>query len=204
MMNEKSVVVLGTFDSKSEEHLFLKDRIQARGLGTLTINIGTKAHPSFSPDFDLFAAMQEEGKGRTLPRDEAIRDVVARAIDLVQDLHAKGKIAGIVSAGGGTGTHMGTSVMRMLPLGVPKVMVSTVAAKDMKKIVGTKDITMMHSVVDLLGVNSVSGIVLDRAAGAVCGMAREQWLPGERGKENRPHVFRIYHAVGGNGKKGPE
>ncbi len=182
MMKEKFVVVLGTFDSKGEEHLFLKDRIQARGLGTLTINIGTKAQPSFSPDFDLFAAIQEEGKGRTLPRDEAIRDVVARAIDLVQDLHAKGKIAGIVSAGGGTGTHMGTSVMRVLPMGVPKVMVSTVAGKDMKKIVGTKDITMMHSVVDLLGVNSVSGIVLDRAAGAVCGMAREQWQPGERKK----------------------
>jgi uncharacterized protein (UPF0261 family) len=182
MNQEKCVVVLGTFDSKGEEHLFLRDRIQARGLGTITINIGTKAQPSFSPDFDLFAAMQEDGKGRRAPRDGAIREVVARAVDLVQDLHSRGKIAGIVSAGGGTGTHMGTSVMRMLPMGIPKVMVSTVAAKDMKKIVGTKDITMMHSVVDLLGVNSVSGMVLDRAAGAVCGMARDQWRPGERKK----------------------
>ena len=182
MNQEKSVVVLGTFDSKGEEHLFLKDRIEARGLGALTINIGTKAEPSFSPDFDLFSAMREGEKERTAPRDQAIQEIIARAVDLVQDLHSKGKIAGIVSAGGGTGTHMGTSVMRVLPMGIPKVMLSTVAAKDMKQIVGTKDITMMHSVVDLLGVNSVSGMVLDRAAGAVCGMARDQWDPGARKK----------------------
>ena len=182
MNQEKYVVILGTFDSKGEEHLFLRDRIRARGLGTLTINIGTKAQPSFSPDFDLFAKMQEAGRGRTVPRDEAIKGVVAHAISLVHKLHLKGKIAGIVSAGGGTGTHMGTSVMRVLPMGIPKVMVSTVAAKNMKEIVGTKDITMMHSVIDLLGVNSISGMVLDRAAGAVSGMVRDQWNPGDRKK----------------------
>lgn len=65
----------------------------------------------------------------------------------------------------------------MLPLGVPKVMISTVASRNMAKIVGTKNITMMHSVVDLLGVNSISGMVLDRAAGAICGMDQKQWEP---------------------------
>jgi uncharacterized protein (UPF0261 family) len=63
----------------------------------------------------------------------------------------------MISAGGGTGTHLGTSIMRVLPLGVPKVMVSTVASRNMAKTVGPRDITMMHSVVDLLGVNSISG-----------------------------------------------
>ena len=182
MNQEKYIVVLGTFDSKGEEHLFLRDRIQKRGLKAITINIGTKAQPSFPPDFDLFAKMQEAARDRMVPRDEAIKGVVARAINLIQSLHLKGKIAGIVSAGGGTGTHMGASVMRVLPMGIPKVMVSTVAAKNMKEIVGTKDITMMHSVIDLLGVNSISGMVLDRAAGAVCGMVRDQWNPGGRKK----------------------
>ena len=182
MNKEKYIVILGTFDSKGEEHQFLQNRIRVRGLGTLTINIGTKGQPSFSPDFDLFAKVQEAAKGRTLPRDEAIKGIVVRAISLVQSLHLREKIAGIVSAGGGTGTHMGTSVMRVLPMGIPKVMVSTVAAKNMKEIVGTKDITMMHSVIDLLGVNSISGMVLDRAAGAVSGMARDQWNPGKRKK----------------------
>ncbi len=182
MVLKKSIVVLGTFDSKGEEHSFLRDRIRTKGMEALTVNIGTKAPPSFPPDYDLFAAMQKDGKGKTMPRDEAIKEVVSRATALVRELCAKEKIAGIVSAGGGTGTHMGTSVMRVLSMGIPKVMVSTVAAKDMKKIVGTKDITMMHSVVDLLGVNSVSGMVLDRAAGAVCGMAKDQWVPGETKK----------------------
>jgi uncharacterized protein (UPF0261 family) len=100
-----------------------------------------------------------------------------RAQELIKELYEKKVIGGIISAGGGTGTHLGTSIMRVLPLGVPKVMVSTVASRDMKKIVGTKDITMMHSVVDLLGVNSVSGGVLDRAAGAICGMVQEHWKP---------------------------
>jgi uncharacterized protein (UPF0261 family) len=177
MDNIRTIAIVGTFDSKGEEHLFLKENIERRGLRTLTINVGTKGPSSFPADIDLFLELNKDKKDSFETRDNAIRAVLVPAQELIKDLHEKGEISGIISAGGGTGTHLGSSIMRVLPLGVPKVMVSTVASRDMKKVVGTKDITMMHSVVDLLGVNSISGGVLDRAAGAICGMAREQWKP---------------------------
>ena len=177
MNQSAAIAIVGTFDSKGEEHLFLKKRIEHRGFRTLTINVGTKAHSPFSPDVDLFLRLKDHGSGSTDSRDEAIQTILALAQKVIKELYQKKEICGIISAGGGTGTHLGTSIMRVLPLGMPKVMVSTVASRNMAKIVGTKDITMMHSVVDLLGVNSISGGVLDRAAGAVCGMAQKQWEP---------------------------
>ena len=177
MINIAAIAIVGTFDSKGEEHLFLKECIEQRDLHTLTINVGTKSPSPFPADIDLFLELNKDGKNSFETRDNAIQGVLIRAQELIKQLHEKGEVCGIISAGGGTGTHLGTSIMRVLPLGVPKVMVSTVASRNMAKIVGTKDITMMHSVVDLLGVNSISGGVLDRAAGAICGMVQEKWKP---------------------------
>jgi len=168
MEKEGVVVVLGTFDSKGEEHLFLKQGIEARGLKALTMNVGTLGPARFTPDMDLRPPQGED-------RDQAIAQVIQRAREALAELHAQGRVLGVISAGGGSGTHLATSVMKVLPLGVPKVMVSTVAAHDMAPVVGTKDITMIHSVGDLLGVNSLSGMILDQAAGAICGMARSHW-----------------------------
>jgi uncharacterized protein (UPF0261 family) len=182
MKGNSAIIVLGTFDSKGEEHLFLKNEIEKRGLTALTIHVGTKGPSPFVPDFDLFAEMGRDAV-RPNTRDEAIADVIRRAKDLVSDLYKKGRASGIISAGGGTGTHLATSVMRVLPLGVPKVMVSTVASRDMSQTVGTKDITMMHSVADLLGVNSISGIILDKGVAAVCSMAESRWAPTENKKK---------------------
>jgi uncharacterized protein (UPF0261 family) len=178
-MGEKPVIaVIGTFDSKGDEHFFLKERIEQRGLIALTINIGAKSPSPFAADIDLYQEIiQDRKKPNALSRDEAIQSLLGEAITLVKELYSKRKIHGIISAGGGTGTYLGTSVMKALPLGVPKVMISTVASRDMSQIVGTKDITMMHSVVDLLGLNSISGSVLDRGAGAVCGMTENRWRP---------------------------
>jgi uncharacterized protein (UPF0261 family) len=175
MEKEATIAVVGTFDSKGEEHLFLKHRIEARGFRTLTINVGTKSPSPFTPDYDLYAEVL--GGGRPASRDSAITAVLEKARSIVRKLHGQGIINGMISAGGGTGTHLGTGIMRALPMGVPKIMVSTVASRDMSHTVGTKDITMVHSVVDLLGVNSLSGGVLDRAAGAICGMVTSHWGP---------------------------
>ncbi len=177
MKNDVAIAVVGTFDSKGEEHLFLRECIKKRGIRSLTINVGTKAPSPFHANYDLFEEMGNKGGDGAERRDKAIQGVLMRAQGLVRQLHKKGEICGIISAGGGTGTHIGTSIMHVLPLGVPKIMISTVASRDMSRIVGTKDITMIHSVVDLLGVNSISGKILDKAAAAICGMVQSEWEP---------------------------
>jgi uncharacterized protein (UPF0261 family) len=183
MMNHNAAIaVVGTFDSKGEEHLFLKECIEKRGFRTLTINVGTKSPSPFPPDHDLYSEIIKNATAQIKGRDKSIEAVRRRAQELILELHKKGIIGGIISAGGGTGTHLGTSIMRVLPVGVPKVMVSTVASRDMTNIVGTKDITMMHSVVDILGINTILGNILDKAAGAICGMTESRWKP-ERGKK---------------------
>jgi len=93
----------------------------------------------------------------------------------VQRLYEEGMISGVISAGGGTGTHLCSEIMHVLPMGIPKVIVSTVASRDMSTVVGTSDIIMFHSVTDILGVNSITGQVLDKAAAAVCAMAGSRW-----------------------------
>jgi len=174
-----AVAVVGTFDSKGEEHRFLKERIEQRGIPAITIHVGTKRPSPFPADYDLYQQVIRQGGPEMTDRDRAIGAVIAGARRLIRDLYQRGDICGMISAGGGTGTHIGASIMAVLPLGVPKVMVSTVASRDMKPVVGTKDITMMHSVADILGVNSITGRILDRAAGAVSGMVLKQWKQDE-------------------------
>jgi len=178
MDKKSSIAVLGTFDTKGEEHSFLKDCIEQRGLRTLTIHVGTKRPASCTVGFDLFTSLKEKGilqDGQD--RDEMIQTMMEEAGKFVKELVDQGEISGIVSAGGGSGTHLCTGIMRMLPLGIPKVMLSTVASRDMSHVVGTKDITMMHSVADILGINSILGRMLDKAAAAICGMAQSTWTP---------------------------
>jgi uncharacterized protein (UPF0261 family) len=162
----KSVAIVGTFDSKGEEHLFLKEVIESKGYSTITVDLGTTDGVTFSPDFSVSKLLGIN----EMERSHVIEAIIEKAIELILDLFHQGKIGAIISVGGGTGTFMGTSVMKVLPLGVPKFMVSTVASRDMSQTIGTKDITIMHSVVDMLGLNSISRCILARAGGAVCGM----------------------------------
>ncbi len=181
MGSASRIIVLGTFDTKWEEHCFLRAAVERCGLEAVTINVGTARQPSGTVDIDLFAELQRSGSLPADDRDQAIAAMARRGRERVAELYRQGRVGGIVSAGGGSGTHLCTRIMRVLPLGIPKVMVSTVASRDMSNVVGTRDITMMHSVVDLLGVNSISGILLDQAAAAVCAMAQSRWrAPGEK------------------------
>jgi uncharacterized protein (UPF0261 family) len=177
MKKNAAIAVVGTFDSKAEEHHFLKTCIEKSGLVALTIHVGTKTESPVPVDLDLYAWIRKENSSILHSRDEAIGAMILEARVRIQKLYRSGDISGIISAGGGTGTHIGTSIMHALPLGVPKVMISTVASRNMAKVVGTKDITMIHSVADLLGVNSISGRILDQAAAAICGMVQSHWEP---------------------------
>ena len=174
-----TIAVVGTFDSKAEEHIFLRDRIEQRGLATLTVNVGTRVPSPVDVDLDLYKLVIEGNVAVSESRDKAIDTMIQEAKARIKHLYDNKKISGMISAGGGTGTHIATGIMHELPLGVPKVMVSTVASRNMAKTVGTKDITMIHSVADLLGVNSVSGRILDKAAAGICGMVQSHWNPQE-------------------------
>jgi len=163
---KRSVAIVGTLDSKGEEHLFLKEAIESKGYSTITIDVGTTGMSPFQPDHSVSKLIDSGG----IDRSRIIEAIIKKAKELVLDLYHEGRIGGMISAGGGTGTFIGTSVMRILPLGFPKLMVSTVASRDMSQVIGTKDITIMHSVVDMVGLNSISRLILTKAAGAVCGM----------------------------------
>jgi uncharacterized protein (UPF0261 family) len=195
-----SIAVLGTFDTKGEEHLFLKKCIEKRGACTITINVGTKKTPLYAVDFDLFKKIKTEGLIREgQDRDQIIKIMLGEARKLVKNLHEQGKISAMVSAGGGSGTYLCTGIMQVLPLGIPKIMLSTVASKDMTHIVGTKDITMMHSVVDILGINTILGGMLDKAAAAVCAMTDSEWTPEPQAYCS--YVFWVYYPGCGTNKK---
>jgi uncharacterized protein (UPF0261 family) len=177
MKTKPAIAVVGTFDSKAEEHFFLKKSIEQRGLPAMTINVGTRGPSPRPVSIDFFDLMRERGCLNFDSRDKAIAAMIQEAKEKIVQLYREREIGGIISAGGGTGTHICTSIMHELPLGAPKVMVSTVASRDMAQTVGTKDITMIHSVADLLGVNSISGMILDKAAAAICAMVQSNWVP---------------------------
>lgn len=170
-----TIAVLGTLDSKGEEHGFLADQIRGRGHEALLIDVGSGGAPVIPPDIsreevalsagiDLAALMKRHDRG------ECVIAMAQAAPVLVAKLVEEGKIDGIISAGGGGGTAIGTAVMRALPLGFPKLMISTLASGNTASYVGTSDLVMMPSVVDVAGLNSVSRGVFARAAGAICGM----------------------------------
>jgi uncharacterized protein (UPF0261 family) len=172
---QKTIAIIGSLDTKGPEYAFLKAEIEKRGFRTLVIDVGVLGRPFFTPD--IIAGTVAEASG------VKIEDIIARrdrgaALDamtrgaaiVVGKLYHEGKFDGIISMGGGGGTAMGTSAMRALPVGVPKLMVSTVASGDTGPYVGTTDITMMPSIVDVSGLNRISRIIFTNAAGAICGM----------------------------------
>jgi uncharacterized protein (UPF0261 family) len=173
----KTIMVIGTLDTKGEEVEYLRTRIESRGHQTIVVDVGVLGEPLTRADISR-EEIAEAG-GATIDeliawrdRRRAVQVMLRGASEIARDLYERGRLAGAVALGGGTGTHIGTGVLRTLPLGVPKLMISTVASRDMSEEIGTKDITMMHSVVDMVGLNAVSEMILDNAAGAIVGMVK--------------------------------
>jgi len=171
----KTIAVLGTLDSKGEEHAYLADLIRARGFKTLLIDVGTGAEPTVQPDvtrFEVAAAggIDLEALIARQDRGECVTAMSEAAPILVARLAAEGAIDGIISLGGGGGTALGSGAMRGLPVGFPKVMVSTLASGNVAHYVESKDIVMIPSIVDVAGLNRISRTIFTRAAGAICGM----------------------------------
>jgi uncharacterized protein (UPF0261 family) len=178
----KTVVMVGSLDTKGQEFAYVKNLIEAEGLDTLVIDIGVMGEPALEPDVKRDAVADAGGGDLAYlasgeHKDEAMRVMAAGLAVVVRALFDEGVVDGILGMGGGGNTSIATSGMRALPVGVPKVMVSTLAGGDVSAYAGTRDITFMPSIVDVAGINSISRQIYTNAAGAIAGMVKMEAPP---------------------------
>ena len=167
-----TVVLLGTLDTKGVEYAFLRDRLLEHGVDVLVVDVGVYDPVGLEPDVSREEVARNVAElAAAADRGAAVTAMAAGAEAVVQRLYAEGRLDGILALGGSGGSSIGSRAMRALPVGVPKLMVSTVASGDTRPYVGAVDVTMMYSVVDISGVNSVSARIMANAAAAIAGMA---------------------------------
>ena len=194
--HEPVVVLVGTLDTKGTEYAFVRDRLRERGVAVTVVDVGVLGEPGFAPDVtrdevaraagtDL-AALASAGE-----RGAAVTAMGKGAAAVVARLHDDGRLDAVLGLGGSGGSSLFARAVRDLPVGVPKLLVSTVASGDTRPYVGTTDLTMMYSVVDIAGINSLSRRILANAAAAVAGMA---W-----GARNSPSPSADGEGAGGRG-----
>ncbi len=186
----KTIVILGTMDTKGEEFAYVKRLIEGHGLATLIVDAGVLEEPKLKPDIMREEVALAGGKSiqellEKKDRGEAMEVMSNGAAVVVARLHKEGKLDGIIGMGGSGGTAVATAGMRALPVGVPKVMVSTVASGNVEPYVATRDITMIPSVVDVAGLNPISREIFANAAGAIAGMVKTD---AEKATEEKPLI----------------
>src|SRR5262249_41021338 len=167
-----AVLLVGTLDTKGAEVAFVRDLLRDAGVESLVLDAGVMQPPHFVPDIpreQVYAAADAsfEGMRRIGDRGKAVEAAAQGVAKIAAELYAEGKVDGILGLGGSAGTTIATAAMRALPFGVPKLMVSTLASGQVRPYVGVRDICMMHSVVDISGLNRISRTVLTNAAMAM-------------------------------------
>lgn len=187
----KTICVIGAFDTKGEDHAFLRQEILKLGCQVLTINIGVLETTTLFPvDFEAKDVLKAGGIDLGGIRAQGDKGAAMKAFDqaaprLVRELYDQGKFDGIIGMGGSGGSSIIASAMRSIPIGLPKVLVSTVASGDVSFYVRGKDITMIPSIVDVAGLNRISRLIYARAAGAICGMVQNE---PPQSREDRPII----------------
>ncbi|BDR76000.1 Tm-1-like ATP-binding domain-containing protein [Clostridium tetani] len=175
-MNKK-IIILGTLDTKGEEFKFIKDIIEKEGLETIVIDVGVVGEAKLRPNIDkkevaIVGGSSIEDLIKKKDRGYAMEVMMKGSAAIVKRLSKEEGISGIISLGGSGGTSIASYAMRALEVGIPKVMVSTLASGDTRPYVGEKDITMIYSVVDISGINTLSSKILSNAAYALIGMVK--------------------------------
>ena len=174
-MSQRTVVLLGTLDTKGDEYQYLRERLQLAGVAVLLVDVGTLEPPRVAPDIsreEVAAAAAVDLAALTAAGDRgrAVGEMARAAAVIVRRLYDEGRCHGVLAAGGSGNTAIATAAMRALPVGVPKLMVSTMAAGNTRDYVGASDLTLMASVTDVAGINSISARILANAAAALAGM----------------------------------
>lgn len=173
-----TVVLLGTLDTKGAEYDYVRDRVLGMGCDVIVVDAGTQGQTRYQVDIgpdEVAAAAGHDRAQLAADRDRgaAMTAMTAGATRIVQQLHADGRLDAILALGGSGGASLGAAAMRALPIGVPKLIVSTMTAGDTRPYVGESDIAMLHPVVDIAGINRISARILGNAAAAIAGMALE-------------------------------
>lgn len=179
-----TIVVMGALDTKGAELQFVKDQIEDRGHKTVVVDTGVLGEPAFGATITREEVAAAAGArladlAAANDRGSAVSTMSKGATEIAVRLLQKGQLDAIIAMGGGAGTSVGTAAMRALPLGIPKVMVSTLASSDVRGFVGVKDIMMVPAIVDISGLNRISRGVFTRAAAAVCGMVEAKVPEGD-------------------------
>jgi uncharacterized protein (UPF0261 family) len=171
-----TVVLLGTLDTKGHEYGYLRDRLREQGVDVVVVDAGV-----FEPQIDADVSQSEVAAAAgadaaalaaAADRGAAVEAMGRGAAEIVRRLYEEGRLDGILSVGGSGNSSIAAQAMRVLPVGVPKLIVSTLASGDTRPYVGASDVTMTYSVVDISGLNRISERILSNAAGAIAGMAK--------------------------------
>jgi uncharacterized protein (UPF0261 family) len=183
IMHGKTIAIIAALDTKGAEAQFIERIIHARGHRSLVIDIGVLGDSQYRADVECTDVAHEGGGElddlrRRADKAQAMDTMTRGAAVVAAKLYAAHRFDAVIGIGGTAGTVMASNAMRALPIGVPKVMVSTVASGDTRPYVGIKDITMMYSVVDIAGLNRISTQILANATGAVIGMVETE-LPAQ-------------------------
>ena len=223
----KTIVVVGSLDTKGHEFAYVKQMIEQHGLNTLVVDFGVLEDPVFKPNIDRYQVAKAGGGDLEYllsgdHKDEAMKTMAEGLCVVVRKLFDDGRLDGILGMGGGGGTSIATAAMRTLPYGVPKMMLSTMAGGDVSEYTGIKDITLMPSVVDVAGFNPISRKIYANAAGAIAGMVMQESPSADDDKpliaasmfgnttksvdrarqriENEGYDVLVFHATGTGGK----
>ncbi|MBV9050435.1 MAG: Tm-1-like ATP-binding domain-containing protein [Solirubrobacterales bacterium] len=185
-----TVVLLGTLDTKGAEYAYLRERLKMHDVGTLLVDVGTLEEPRTEPDIDRRSVAAAGGIDfdellAARDRGRSVTAMASAAAAIVRRLREEGRCDGVLAAGGSGNTAIATTAMQALPVGVPKLMVSTVAAGNTRDYIGASDVALMASVTDIAGVNSISARILANAAAAMAGMVT---APPVQLREQRPLI----------------
>lgn len=177
-----SVYLFATLDTKGAEAALVRDRLRELGVSVVLVDTGCQGSPAVSADIDrqtLFAAGGSSCDALATANDRgaAVSAAAVGATAVAVQAHREGKVSGLLALGGSAGTTIGTAAMRALPIGVPKLMVSTLASGQVRPYVGDKDVCMLNPIVDIAGLNRISRPILLEAAAAMAGMVRFRSFP---------------------------
>ena len=222
-----ALLLLGTLDTKGTEYAYLRERVRGHGVEVVLADVGLGEPAGVDPDLSRIEVAAETGADPVTllaagDRGAAVEAMAEAAAALAVRLYREGRIGGVLAAGGSGGTTIATRAMRALPVGVPKVMVSTMASGDVAGYVGATDVTLMYAVTDVAGVNSISARILANAAAAAAGMLKAPAVQIEGGRpligasmfgvttacvstarewlEERGYEVLVFHATGAGGR----